>query len=62
MMNADFSMVLHEEWHLTFKIFTDLTLSSQLLVISCMYLNKTWQKYFTTSLDVHVGRYILQES
>ena len=38
-------------------IFTHFSLSSQLLLHPCMDLNETWQGSYTTSLEVHVGRY-----
>ena len=48
--------ILAELWSLTLRIFTDLSLSSQLLLHPCMDLNETWQGCCTTSLEVHVGR------
>ena len=45
--------ILVELWPLTLRIFTQFSLSSQLLLHPCMDLNETWQGCFTTSLEVH---------
>ena len=51
--------ILAELWSLTLRIFTHFSLSSQLLLHPCMDLNERWQGCYTTSLDVHVGRYFM---
>ena len=48
--------ILAELWSLTLRIFTHFSLSSQLLLHPCMYLNETWQGCCTTGLEVHVWR------
>ena len=48
--------ILEELWSLTLRIFTHLSLSSQLLLHPCMDLNESWQECCTTSLVVYVGR------
>ena len=48
--------ILAELLPLTLRIFTYFSLSSQLLLHSCMDLNETWQGCCTTSIEVHVGR------
>ena len=48
--------IITELWSLTFRIFTHFILSSQLLLHSCMNVNKTWQGCCTTSLEVNVER------
>ena len=51
-----FGQILAELWPLTLRIFAHFSLSSQLLLHSCMDLNETLQGCCTTSLEVHVGR------
>ena len=46
--------ILAELWSFTLRIFTHFSLSSQLLLPSCMDLNETWHGCCTTSLEVHV--------
>ena len=48
--------ILAELWSLTLRIFTHFSLSSQLLLQTCMDFNETWQGCCSTSLEVHVGR------
>ena len=48
--------ILTELWPLKLRFFAHFSLSSQLLLHSCMDLNETWQGCCTTSVEVHVGR------
>ena len=54
--------IMTELWSLTLRIFTQFSLSSQLLLHPCMHLNDTWQGSCTTSLEVHVGRSFMFEN
>ena len=48
--------ILAELWPLTLRMFTQFSLSSQLLLHPCMDLKDTWQGCCNTNLEVHVGR------
>ena len=43
-------------WSLTLRIFTNCSLSSQLLLPPCLDLNETWQECCAISIDEHAGQ------